>query len=154
LHPDALTDNLPWLDDHVKKIFWALWSFALSTKSISSTEIAKLKDAARGIHEFRLQTLYVDASKDRDQVVDAGQLHQLIELTEARLIREENAHGDELDKEEKAILDWFLTNAEVERVQWVMYSTESFAYLESVNGDVRAWVKWIKERYEHLEQFN
>jgi AbiV family abortive infection protein len=76
LHPDALTDKLAWLDDHVKKIFWALWSFALSTKSITTAEITQLKNAARGIHEFRLQTLYVDVTKDRDEVVDPVQLQQ------------------------------------------------------------------------------
>ncbi len=34
VHSDALTDKLAWLDDHVKKIFWALWSFTLSRKSV------------------------------------------------------------------------------------------------------------------------
>jgi AbiV family abortive infection protein len=154
LHPDALTDKPAWLEDHVKKIFWALWSFALNTKSINTAEITKLKNAARGIHEFRLQTLYVDVTKEENQIVDPAQLQQLIEVTEARLLREENAQRDELNDEERAILDWFLGNAEVERVQWVMYSAESFAYLESVKGDVRAWVKWIKRKYEYLEQFN
>jgi len=55
IHSDALTDKLEWLDDHVKKIFWALWSFTLSRKSVSTAEIIKLKDAARGMHESRLQ---------------------------------------------------------------------------------------------------
>src|ERR1700722_3196411 len=154
LHPDALTDKLSWFDDHVKKIFWALWSFALSTKSISTAEITQLKNAARGIHEFRLQTLYVDVTKDRNKVVDPVQLQRLIELTEARLLREESAQPSKLTDEERGILDWFLSNAEVERVQWVMYSAESFAYLDSIKGDVRAWVEWIKQKYEYLEQFN
>jgi hypothetical protein len=65
-----------------------------------------------------------------------------------------NAQRDELNDEERAILDWFLGNAEVEPVQWVMYSAESFAYLESVKGDVRARVKCTKQKYEYLEQFN
>jgi AbiV family abortive infection protein len=154
IHHDALTDKLAWLDDHVKKIFWALWSFALSRKSVSSAEIAKLKDAARGIHEFRLQTLYVDVTGDQNEVVDPGKLQSLIEIAEERLRREEIAEPAELTKEERSILDWFLDNAQNERVQSVMYGMESFAYLDSVKGDTRAWVKWIKEKHEHLEKFN
>src|SRR2546425_6476823 len=154
IHSDALTDKLAWLDDHVKKIFWALWSFTLSRKSVSATEIAKLKDAARGIHEFRLQTLYVDVTRDQNEVVDPEQLQNLIRIAEARLASEETAVSADLTDDERAILDWFLENAQNQYVQSVMYGTESFAYLESVAGDVRAWIKWIKQKYEYLEQFN
>ena len=154
IHHDALTDKLAWLDDHVKKIFWALWSFALSRKSISSAEIAKLKDAARGIHEFRLQTLYVNVTRDQNEVVDPGQLQKLIQIAEARLLTEQITEPAELTEDERAILDWFLGNAQNDRVQSVMYGTESFTYLDSVKGDIRAWIKWIKDKYEYLEQFN
>jgi AbiV family abortive infection protein len=154
VHSDALTDKLAWLDDHVKKIFWALWSFTLSRKSVSTAEITKLKDAARGMHESRLRTLYVDVTRDQNELVDPEQLKSLIRIAEARLTWEEIAEPADLTDEEKAVLDWFLGNAQNERVQWVMYGTESFAYLESVAGDVRAWIKWIKQKYEYLEQFN
>lgn len=154
IHPDALTDKLGWLDDHVKKIFWALWSFALSKKSVNSAEIARLKDAARGIHEFRLSALYVDVARDKNDVVDRAMLEKLLAITEARLFSEEIAQPAELTSEEKLILDWFLAHAEEQRVQSVMYGSESLDYLDSVGGNIRAWVKWIKEKHEYLEQFN
>jgi hypothetical protein len=83
----ALIDKLGWLDDHVKKIFWALWSFALSKKSVSSTEIARLKDAARGMDELRLRALYVDVARGKNDVVDRALLENLLAITEARLSR-------------------------------------------------------------------
>ncbi len=154
IHPDTLTDKRAWLDDHVKKIFWALWSFTLSKSSVDPAEISRLKDVARGIHEFRLRTLYVDVTRDKNEVVDRAQLEKLLEITEARLVSEEIAAPVQLTKDEELILDWFLTTAENPRVQSVMYGAESLAYLESVKGNVRSWIKWIKDRHEYLERFN
>jgi hypothetical protein len=93
-------------------------------------------------------------TRDQNELVDLEQLKNLIRIAEARLTSEETAEPADLTDDERAILDWFLGNAQNERVQWVMYGTESFAYLESVAGDVRAWIKWIKQKYEYLEQFN
>jgi AbiV family abortive infection protein len=154
IHSDALADKLAWMDDHVKKIFWALWSFTFSRKSVSTAEITKLKDAARNMHESRLRTLYVDVTRDQNELVNPEQLKNLIRIAEARLTLEETAEPAELTDDEIAILDWFLGNAQNEHIQSVMYGTESFAYLESVAGDVRAWIKWIKQKYAYLEQFN
>jgi hypothetical protein len=47
-----------------------------------------------------------------------------------------------------------LAHGDDPRVQSVMYSGESFGYLDSGGGNVRAWIKWIKEKHEYLEQFN
>lgn len=154
IHGDALTDKLGWLDDHVKKIFWALWSFALSKKSVSSTEIARLKDAARSMHELRLRALYVDVARDKNDVVDRALLESLLAITEARLSSEEIAQPVKLTSDEKLILGWFLAHGDDPRVQSVMYSSESFGYLDSGGGNIRAWIKWIKEKHEYLEQFN
>jgi AbiV family abortive infection protein len=154
IHGEALTDKLGWLDDHVKKIFWALWSFALSKKSVSSSEIATLKHAARGMHEFRLRALYVDVAREKNEIVDRALLDSLLAITEARLSSEEIAHPAELTSDEKLILDWFLAHGDDPRVQSIMYSSESFDYLDSAQGNVRAWIKWIKDKHEYWEQFN
>jgi AbiV family abortive infection protein len=53
-----------WIDDHERKLFWAIWSPKLD-KEAPWQGIQQAMDIARHIHETRLATLYVDP-KDLD----------------------------------------------------------------------------------------
>jgi AbiV family abortive infection protein len=48
------------IDDHVKKLFWALWGQFLGAKRPDPKEIERLRGTASIIHENRLRGLYVE----------------------------------------------------------------------------------------------
>jgi AbiV family abortive infection protein len=48
------------IDDHVKKLFWALWGQFLGTNRPDPKEIERIRGTATIIHENRLRGLYVD----------------------------------------------------------------------------------------------
>jgi AbiV family abortive infection protein len=47
-------------DDHIKKLFWALWFPSLGREQITAQQIRACQDLARKIHHKRLAGLYVD----------------------------------------------------------------------------------------------
>jgi AbiV family abortive infection protein len=47
------------LDDHVFKLFWALWTPGLVRGNVSKEEFEKLRAMARTMHEDRLAAMYV-----------------------------------------------------------------------------------------------
>src|SRR6266404_5876146 len=48
------------LDDHIKKLFWALWGASGVEDRFTLTEFEACRELARKIHRKRLATLYVD----------------------------------------------------------------------------------------------
>lgn len=73
-----------WIDDHERKLFWAIWSPRFD-KQAPWQGIQQAMNLAKQIHEARLDTLYVDPREPqrRTQIVN-DQLQNLIGLTEAR----------------------------------------------------------------------
>ncbi len=49
------------IDDHVKKLFWALWGPTLTRRRPDNKEINALRDLATTIHSNRLRGLYVSS---------------------------------------------------------------------------------------------
>jgi AbiV family abortive infection protein len=74
-----------WMEDHERKLFWAIWLPAFGIEADWRT-IPKHLEFAKGIHETRLQTLYFDPAypSAQDEITEerAG---RLIGLTESRL---------------------------------------------------------------------
>src|SRR6266849_836542 len=74
-----------WIDDHERKLFWAIWSPGCD-KEVPWQGIQQAMDVAKFIHETRLETLYVaPADPGARTRISEEQLQNLLRLTEAHL---------------------------------------------------------------------
>lgn len=143
------------MDDHVKKIFWALWGGGfLRNEKFSKTEIESSKHLAVMLHEDRLSTLYTDEKNPvpiKDRMSQEG-AERIIELTRARLKLEQANEIVELDASDIQNLTWYFNSMEDIEMRKQMFSRPSLdKFAELGNG--KEWIKWLKETFDkHNEE--
>jgi len=143
-----------YLDDHVKKLFWALWSPRFGRSDRTVEEFRAIQEGARRIHEKRLATLYVDTSLPRAerQVVTEEELNNILVFGQSRLEMEKAKTFEEPSVSEKEELKWFLVAADDPNLKLLVWSGQSFSKLKELEGDVRDWVKWLRKTAEEAEK--
>ena len=99
------------LEDHVRKLFWALWGPSFGREVINKTQIETFQGLARQIHETRLQGLYFggDAADEAlpKAAVEPEAVEHLLALTRARLELAKNYRVKTLNPEEQKDLRWY-----------------------------------------------
>jgi len=143
-----------WSDDHVKKLFWALWSPAFGREAITKDLIESRRGLASKIHETRLLGLYApidDSGKPVPREVASQDASMtLIKMAEARLKLQASKSPRKLQKDDKVIMDWFLTATDdPERRVMILgpKSMEKWAEL----GDSIAWMSWLKDQFDQAD---
>jgi AbiV family abortive infection protein len=134
------------LDDHVKKIFWALWHGFLMGDKMKPQEIEQLKGLATGLHESRLDYLYTDPENPidpKDKLKD-GEVKRLIDVAKLRLKMERETAGQIQDftEEETEELKWFFTACEDKEKRVEIFGHLSIEKLKEF-GNGKAWIKWL-----------
>jgi AbiV family abortive infection protein len=153
---DNRTTLRNWVDDHVKKLFWALWSPTFGRSNRTVEEFFAIQEGARTIHEKRLATLYVDTSLPRmqRQSISQDELENILVFAESRLQIEQAKTFEEPNESARADLEWFLTAADDPNLKLLVWSKESFAKLKELEGHVGNWVKWLRKTAEEAEKRN
>jgi len=75
------------LDDHVKKIFWALWGGMFRDNKFTKQSIEENRGLATTLHERRLYYLYIDPNNpiDPKDKIEKGEAERLVKLVRVRL---------------------------------------------------------------------
>jgi AbiV family abortive infection protein len=137
------------LEDHVKKLFWALWGRVLGRRP-DRKEIDSLRGLATIIHGNRLRGLYVSADAVQfvtpKEAVGDDLLTPLMSLVEARLSMEPPLTGVEYDPKDLALLNWFSAASEDPEKRRFIFSSESFDKMEALGA--REWIVWLKSELE------
>jgi AbiV family abortive infection protein len=137
------------LEDHVKKLFWALWG-RLFGRRPDRKEIDSLRGLATIIHGNRLRGLYVstDAAQFVTPKESVGEdlLTPLMSLVEARLGMEPHLTGVEYDAKDLELLNWFSAASDDPEKRGFIFSAESFDKMEALGG--REWITWLKTELE------
>jgi AbiV family abortive infection protein len=60
--PSLLNDEA--LQDHVRKLFWAIWGPTIGRDVITRKQIEEIRGLAQQLHNRRMQGLYVDSGDD------------------------------------------------------------------------------------------
>lgn len=144
----------PYLDDHVKKLFWALWGPSIGRTPLTRAEIDSHRDLALKIHEKRLSSLFSHPKQSLPphENVTLDQVQDLIGLTEARLGLARAQRVTNLEASDLSDVTWFLSaNDDVEKRRQI-WGTKSIAKLIELRGNVRLWIGWLKGVYEENEQ--
>jgi AbiV family abortive infection protein len=151
--PSVLSDET--LQDHVRKLFWAIWGPTIGRDVITGKQIEEIRGLAQQLHIRRMQGLYVDSSEDGVSLpvgsISAGEAMTLIGMAEARLELERSIDFDtEPSPEGQDRAVWlFEATSDPERRALIMghKSMQKLAEL----GSTSAWVTWLKETFEKHE---
>ena len=141
------------IDDHVKKLFWALWGQFLGKNRPDPKEIERIRGTATIIHENRLRGLYVDTTAEKfvapvDAVTDEI-LDPLMGLVEAKLALNPSLDGVEYPQEDLDLLNWFSNITDDPEKRKFIFSKQSFDKMDTVGA--KEWLTWVKSEIERME---
>jgi AbiV family abortive infection protein len=139
------------LDDHVRKLFWALWGPSFGQQVISGSQLEFYRGLAIEIHETRMQGLYVEPTGSalvhpRD-VVPREKAETIVSMARAGLELAKLRQPTILNDEERRVLAWFLTITEDNEKRKWLFSKPSMEKLAEVH-DVKKWMKWCYEQFQ------
>jgi len=143
------------LEDHVGKLFIALWGPSFGAEVITKDQVSSFQGLARRIHETRLQGLYVDAETDSQpsSIVPHEEAEQLLRLAQDRLELAKSRHSvsvADLEPRARQELDWFLDASRDPDKRKFVFGSASMQKLAEV-GRVDRWVRWLKEEIDRSE---
>ena len=144
--------GLKHIDDHTKKIFWALFDLTFSSKPLTGQEMKDNEHIAHVIHDLRLKSMYVDVDDDKISIpstsITKAQAENIVGLAESRLEIEKARKFSELDDEAKELMDWFLQLIDDPEWSKYIFSRKSLEKLAEYHGQSKKWILWLKEIYD------
>jgi AbiV family abortive infection protein len=157
MHSFAKDDADSWyakqIDDHVKKLFWAIWGQFLGTKPPDAKEIERVRGTANFIHENRPRGLYVDTTAEHfiepKEAVTDETLEPLMSLVEAKLMLNPSLQGVEYTQQDLDLLNWFSNITDDPERRKFIFSRQSFDKMEALGS--KEWLIWIKDEIEKSE---
>lgn len=144
------------LDDHVRKLFWAIWGPSFTQEVITREQIEETIGLAKRLHERRLRGLYVDATESGVsspmEVISTEETEHIIKFAEACIELAPNYEEGLVEIESEAIArqEWFLQATDDPARRRTIFGSTSLAKLKEL-GDVREWVSWLKDTFEKAE---
>lgn len=153
--PDGRRPPLSNTDDHVQKLFWALWNPFITKESIDPAHLNWCRDFATEIHASRLEGLYVDfidgrVSRPRDAITPE-RAKKLYSLAEVRLKIADMERVTAFDDEMKSLLEWFGERVwDEEKSKFIFSKTSLSKLVEFGNGS--EWFKWLKEQCDKADE--
>lgn len=152
---DSLEERslLEWIEDHERKLFWALWLTRFNQEA-DWKSIPWAMELAKGIHETRLGSLYVDPRdiSGPDSVTEK-QLDALIQVAESCLLIERHKTLRELSEDEKSDLQWFFKASTDPEMKPLVFSSGSFKKQEEL-VDRGEWIRWLRRTFEDATREN
>src|SRR6202021_2834328 len=96
---------LEWIDDHERKLFWAIW---FGNDSLDWRTIGESMEAASHLHFPPLAVLYFDPTQPNAQgEIEDSYLESSLQLAEARLGLEKAKKYRELSEQDRNDIHWF-----------------------------------------------
>lgn len=131
------------LDDHVFKLFWALWTPSFARGHVSKEEIEKLRGMARGMHDDRLAAMYVSPDKtengDLRENISEERARTIIGLAEARLGMESSRDWQAIDLSAGSVMRWFLDVTNEPEKRNLIFGQQSLDKLAEL-GKMHDWM--------------
>ncbi len=142
------------IDNHVKKLFWAIFSPFIEYERMTKEGFESYKGLAKEMHERRLETLYTDTQNPllpQDRVSEEEADH-FVRLSESRINIEKGVDISETPDESKLEdLRWFLgTSDDTEKRQFI-FSNLSLDKLADLK-DMYKWIKWLRREFTKSEE--
>ncbi len=143
---------LDWIEDHERKIFWAIWLPDFG-HDLDWRTIPKHMELAKHIHEERLRALYFDPRDPGAQIDFTDDIAtSLIKFAEVRLNMEQAKIYRELNDEQKSNLQWFFLATDSEQLKPFIFSKGSMEKQIEFKDDREGWLKWLRKTIEDSQQ--
>ena len=150
---DDIEPNLK-IDDHVKKLFWAIFSPFFEQKRLTKEDFESYKGFAKETHKRRLESLYTNPQapllpQDR---VEEEEADGLVRLAESRVNLEKE--GDIPDTPDKARLEdlhWFHTISDNLETRRLIFNNASLDKLAEL-GSTYKWIRWLRQEFTKAEE--
>lgn len=143
------------LDDHEKKLFWAMWGPSFASGEINRQQIQTNEGLARNIHETRLRGLYVDVNDSGlelpDSAIDGNQADSLIGMARALVEMAVPRDYQDLPPESLERILWLGRTGDDPTQRAVVFSAASMQKLKELGGNVRDWVDWARAIVDEAE---
>ena len=137
-----------WMEDHERKLFWAIWLPSFGEKTDWRT-IPTHMEFAKEIHERRKRTLYFDPEHpDAQAEITEGRAARLIGLTESRLELEKLKKYRDLDQQEKSDMQWFFLASQNPEMKPYIFSKQSLEKQNEMREDRTGWLRWLRGLFE------
>lgn len=146
-------DYDPDTEDHVKKLFWAIWGMSMLQAKIGVEDFEANKGLAKLIHEKRLKYLYVDPENLTTPQDDLtrNDTKILVGLAESRLGYEKCVQIEEPDGPMEEDIKWFLLASDNPEKRPFIFSKESFDKASNLGG-IQEWIKWLRAEDERFKK--
>jgi len=139
------------IDDHVRKLFWAIWGPTFMRKVITNDEIEKIRGLATLLHETRLNALYTDLPDTvaAAEKIPDEELARYQSMARARLViaKDEGDMGPATDQDDRSDILWFAKASDDPLKRNFIFGQEGQQKLIDL-GNVVDWIKWLKERFD------
>ena len=150
---DDIEPNLA-LDNHVKKLFWAIFTPLIEQKRLTKEDIESYRGLAKNIHERRLESLYTNPQTPllpQDRVAEEEAIN-LIKFAESRLNLEQGYDISDIPDESRLEdFYWFYSATNDKEKQRQILSTTSLDKLADL-GNVHEWIKWLRAEFKKSEE--
>jgi AbiV family abortive infection protein len=135
-------------DDHVRKLFWAIWGVSLRVGTFTSAEIESNQKLATSLHRRRIASLYTDSTNPipLGERVSPDDAKNLLSLTRSRLeIEKDISIKEDQDPESNEALKWFFKVSKDQEKRAELFSIESRNKMAELQDGVK-WLVWLRER--------
>jgi AbiV family abortive infection protein len=145
---------MEWIDDHERKLFWAIWLPMFHNKTDWQTIPWAMK-FARSIHQTRLDTLYLDPSDLNSAAsITEEQVKHIIDFANICLEMERSKTYRNLSEQEQNDLKWFFSASRSPEFGPLIFSKGSLEKQEEFKGDQGKWIRWLRETLDEMERIN
>lgn len=140
------------IDDHVKKLFWAIWGPYIGQEKITKEQFDINNKMALAFHKRRLDVLYTDISDSilASEKITDEELTMIFDFATARLNLAKIDEGDFISNKSDTGLTWFMeaTN-DIEKRGFIFGESGQNKLIEL--GDIKVWIDWLEQHFKKEE---
>jgi len=140
-------------DDHIKKLFWAVWGPTIGQEIISNETWKENQQMATKLHQRRLELLYTgiaDTQPAADKIDDA-EVAELLAFAKSRLALAEVEGEADPDETPNPQHEWFHGAVAESNKRKFIFGQASMEKLIEL-GNTHAWIVYLQEHFQQLEQ--